>query len=502
MTGFSVARWISKTYTEGIARAARSVGATDSVGGSDDWIDCEACVEFVGGRNCGGMYADDCANACETESNTARSNTTRNPPKSPTIAGVQREAVFMIALGEKDREVRYKLAQNVQFLLFAFDEKSTKRLRLAVRTLMRTFRSGVVSLQCHYVDGARLYTALFLRTLLIMTEPNSPKRPIIFSAMQPTSGLTLGNYVGALKNWVEFQDHYDCIYGVVDLHALTVRLEPALLRKQTLDVAAMYVACGIDPERSVVFAQSHVPAHSQLAWVLNTFASMGECNKMTQFKEKSEKHSATVGLFTYPVLQAADILLYQANLVPVGEDQKQHLELSRNLAERFNHYYSDTFTVPEVFIPKVGARVMSLQDPTKKMSKSDDNPKATIFLTDAPDEVRNKIKRAVTDSGTDIRSGDERPAVTNLIELYGIATNETNEQIENRFVGKGYAEFKSALADALVGMLEPIHTRYNAIRNDKAALNAILKRGAEEANRRANRTLRKVYKKMGIIDVE
>lgn len=331
------------------------------------------------------------------------------------------------------------------------------------------------------------------------------KRPIIFSGMQPTSGaggLTIGNYIGALKNWVELQNDYDCIYFIADLHALTIRPEPAALRKQTLDVAAMYIASGIDPDKSVIFAQSHVPAHAQCAWLLNCFASMGECQKMTQFKEKSEKHSASVGLFTYPVLQAADILLYQTNLVPVGADQKQHLELSRNLAERFNHYYSDTFTVPEVFIPKVGARVMSLQDPTKKMSKSDENPKATIFLTDSADEIRNKIKRAVTDSGTDIRAAEDRPAVTNLIELYGIATGCTQAETEAEFAGKGYAEFKAALADAMVAMVEPIGKRYQEIRNDKAALNAILKKGAEEANRRAMRTLRKAYKKMGMVELE
>jgi tryptophanyl-tRNA synthetase len=334
------------------------------------------------------------------------------------------------------------------------------------------------------------------------TPAEQPKRPIIFSASQPTSGLTIGNYVGALKNWVELQKDYDCIYGVVDLHALTIRPEAAALRKQTLDVAAMYVACGIDPERSVVFAQSHVPAHTQLAWVLNSFATLGELNKMTQFKEKSDKHGANIGLFTYPVLQAADILLYQANLVPVGEDQKQHLELSRNIAERVNHYYPNTLTVPEVFIPTVGARIMSLQDPTKKMSKSDENEKATIFLTDTADEIRNKIKRAVTDSGTDVRAAADRPALTNLISLYQIATGETVDAIEQRFAGKGYGDFKKELADVLVTMLEPISTRFHAIRNDKTALNAILKKGAEEANRRANRTLRKVYKKMGIVELE
>ncbi len=343
-----------------------------------------------------------------------------------------------------------------------------------------------------------------------MTTPaqqeQTPKRPVIFSAMQPTSGagggLTIGNYIGALKNWVELQRDYDCVYGVVDMHALTIRPEPAALRKQTLDVAAMYIASGIDPEKSVVFVQSHVPAHAQCAWLLNCFASMGECQKMTQFKEKSEKHSATVGLFTYPVLQAADILLYQANLVPVGEDQKQHLELSRNLAERFNHYYSNTFTVPDVFIPKVGARVMSLQDPTKKMSKSDDNPKATIFLTDTADEIRNKIKRAVTDSGSEVRAGDDRPALTNLLELYGVATETSVEAAEQHFAGKGYAEFKAELADAMVAMVEPIGKRFHEIRNDKTTLNTILKKGAEEANRRAMRTLRKAYKKMGIVELE
>jgi tryptophanyl-tRNA synthetase len=328
------------------------------------------------------------------------------------------------------------------------------------------------------------------------------KRPIIFSAMQPTSGLTLGNYVGALKNWVELQRDYDCVYGVVDLHALTAHPEPAALRKQTLDVAAMYIASGIDPEKSVIFVQSHVPAHAQLAWVLSCYAHLGELNKMAQFKEKSDKHGATTGLFTYPVLQAADILLYQANLVPVGEDQKQHLELSRNVAERVNHHFPNTLTVPEVCIPKVGARIMSLQDPTKKMSKSDDNVKATIFLTDSADEIRGKIKRAVTDSGTDIRAAADRPALTNLISLYQIATGETVTSIEQRFEGKGYGDFKQELADALVALVEPISTRFHAIRSDKATLNAILKKGAEEANHRANRTLRKVYKKMGIVELE
>lgn len=335
-----------------------------------------------------------------------------------------------------------------------------------------------------------------------LSATEGTKRPIIFSGMQPTSGLTLGNYVGALKNWVELQNDYDCIYCVVDLHALTARPEPAALRKQTLDVAAMYIASGIDPDKCVIYLQSHVPAHTQLTWILSCFSQLGELNKMTQFKEKSDKHGATTGLFTYPILMAADILLYQANLVPVGEDQKQHLELSRNIAERVNHYYANTLTVPEVFIPKVGARVMSLQDPTKKMSKSDENPKATIFLTDSADEIRGKVKRAVTDSGSEVRMGDDRPALNNLITLYHVATGESFEAIQEHFQGKGYGDFKQELADALVALVEPISTRFHTIRNDKTMLNAILKKGAEEANRRANRTLRKLYKKMGIVELE
>jgi len=337
-----------------------------------------------------------------------------------------------------------------------------------------------------------------------MSDQTTPaiKRPTIFSAMQPSSELTLGNYVGALRNWVTLQEEFDCIYCVVDLHAITIHPEPAALRKQTLDVAAMYVASGIDPERSVVFVQSHVPAHTQLSWVLGSFSMMGELNKMTQFKEKSDKHGANIGLYTYPVLQAADILLYQANCVPVGEDQKQHLELSRNVAERFNHHYSETFTVPEPYITKLGARVMSLQDPTKKMSKSDDNRNATIFLSDAPDDIRRKIKRAVTDSGSDIRYGAERPAVSNLIELYHVATGLDIAAIEERFAGKGYGDFKAELAEALVTMLQPIQERYAELRHDKERLHGILKRGAEEASRRAYRTLRKVYKKLGIVEIE
>jgi tryptophanyl-tRNA synthetase len=335
-----------------------------------------------------------------------------------------------------------------------------------------------------------------------LTPTAAPKRPVIFSAMQPSSELTLGNYIGALRNWVALQETHDCVYCVVDQHAITIHPDAAALRKQTLDVAAMYVASGINPNESVVFVQSHVPAHAQLAWVLGAFAQMGELNKMTQFKEKSDKHGANSGLFTYPVLQAADILLYQANCVPVGEDQKQHLELARNVAERFNHHYSETFAVPEPYITTVGARVMSLQDPTKKMSKSDENRTATIFLTDSSDEIQRKIKRAVTDSGSEIRHSNERPAISNLIELYHVATGESIHAVEKQFDGKGYGVFKESVAEAIVEMLRPIQERYTQIRGDKTALNTLLKHGAERASHLAHRTLRKVYKKVGFVEIE
>ena len=335
-----------------------------------------------------------------------------------------------------------------------------------------------------------------------MSEQQQTRRPVIFSGMQPTHKLMLGNYVGALRNWVTLQETHDCIFCIVNLHALTVPQVPAELRGHTLDLAAMYIAAGIDTERSTLFIQSHVPEHSQLAWVLNCFTSMGECSKMTQYKEKSERHSANVGLFTYPVLMAADILLYQTDLVPVGADQKQHLELARNLAERFNGRYSPTFVVPEPYIPKVGARIMSLQEPTKKMSKSDSNIKSTIFLDDTADVVLSKIKRAVTDSGTEIRFSEERPAISNLLTIFSVATGESIEQLEERFAGRTYAEFKAELGEAVVEQLRPIQERYHALRQDEEALKAILARGAEGARRRARRTMQKVYKKMGVIEFE
>lgn len=339
-------------------------------------------------------------------------------------------------------------------------------------------------------------------TSAISPEQTTPRKPIVLSGMQPTSRLMLGNYVGALRNWVEMQKTHDCIFLVVDLHALTIRPEPKILRERSLDVAALYIAAGIDPERSVVALQSHIPEHTQLTWILSNFTQMGELSKMTQFKEKSEKHSEHIGLFTYPVLMAADILLYQADEVPVGDDQKQHLELARNIAERFNHLYSPTFTVPEAMIPKVGARIMSLQDPSKKMSKSDDNERATIFLTDSPEEIRSKIKRAVTDSGTDIHFDRTlRPAISNLMTLYQVATGQEIQTVEEHFAGKSYGEFKTELAEAIVEMLRPLRERYTEIRSDKGYLAEILSKGRDEARKRAGKTLRKVNKKVGLVDL-
>lgn len=334
-----------------------------------------------------------------------------------------------------------------------------------------------------------------------MSEGQQQKK-VILSGMQPTNDLTIGQYCGALRNWVELQHEYDSLFCVVDLHAITVRQEPAKLRKRTLDVAAMYMAAGIDPDVSTLFVQSHVPEHTQLAWVLTCMTGFGECSRMTQFKDKSAMHAdnVNVGLFTYPILMAADILLYNADLVPVGEDQRQHLELTRNLAERFNFHYSPTFTVPEPFIPKVGAKIMSLQEPEKKMSKSDPNERATIFMVDTDEVILGKVKRAVTDSGTTIVYDEKRAGVANLMTLYSITTGKTMTEIEHEFAGLGYAEFKEAVGQAIVTFLRPVRERYTAIRTDEDALKATLKRGAEAARDRARKVLRKVYKKTGFVE--
>lgn len=330
------------------------------------------------------------------------------------------------------------------------------------------------------------------------------EKKIILSGIQPSGKLTLGHYTGALRNWVALQDEYNCYYMVADLHAITVRQVPADLRRRTLDVAAMFIAAGVDPGKSVLFVQSQVPAHAELTWVLNTLTGMGECSRMTQFKDKSQQHSenVNVGLFDYPVLMAADILLYQADLVPVGQDQKQHLELSRNLAQRFNNTYSPTFVMPEPYIGKLGARLMSLQDPEKKMSKSDANENNIIFLTDTDAEIKNKIKRAVTDSGSEIKYDEKKPGVMNLICIYQLATGMNIPEIEAKFEGAGYGEFKAAVGEAVAAYVAPIRTKYEEIRKDEKQLKEILAVGAEKANRQAFKTLRKVYKKVGFLSLE
>lgn len=332
-------------------------------------------------------------------------------------------------------------------------------------------------------------------------DEKTEQKKIILSGIQPTGGIHIGNYIGAVRNWVAMQDKFKCFYTIVDLHSITIRQVPAELRKNTLDMAAILIAGGIDPEKSALFVQSHVPEHSLLAWVLNCYCQLGELNRMTQFKEKAAKHSENinVGLFTYPVLQAADILLYQADMVPVGEDQKQHLELTRDIANRFNNTYSPTFKLPEPFIPPIGARIMSLQEPEKKMSKSDENQKATIFLSDNPNEIRNKIKRAVTDSDGAIDYALAKPGIKNLMSLYSIATGRSYDAIKSEFAGQGYGSFKAAVADTVVSYLAPIQEKYAETRSDKKRLQEILAAGADEARRTAMKTLRKVYKKIGLV---
>ncbi|HRP02113.1 MAG TPA: tryptophan--tRNA ligase [Candidatus Kapabacteria bacterium] len=333
---------------------------------------------------------------------------------------------------------------------------------------------------------------------------NIDKKPVILSGVTPSGIMTIGHLAGAILNWVKLQQEYECYFMIADLHAITVKQEPASLRQRTLDTAAMFIASGINPETSTLFIQSFVPEHTQLTWVLNTFTGMGECSRMTQFKDKSNKHSenVNVGLFDYPVLMASDILLYQADLVPVGEDQKQHLELTRNLAQRFNFNYSDTFKVPEPYIPKVGARIMSLQNPNEKMSKSDPNQGATIFLTDTDEQIKNKIKRAVTDSGTEVIFSDDKPGIQNLMTLYQLATNESFDAIQEKYNGKGYGQFKADTAEIVADYIRPIRDRYNELIADKEQLKQILIAGSDKAKRSAFKTLRKVYKKVGFVNFD
>ena len=329
------------------------------------------------------------------------------------------------------------------------------------------------------------------------------KKPVMLSGIQPSGELHLGNYLGAIKNWGELAEQYDCYYFMADMHTITVRQNPADLRRRTVQQLAQYIACGLDPEKNTLFIQSHVPAHAQLGWVLNCYTMFGELSRMTQFKDKSSKHTDNIngGLFTYPALMAADILLYQPDFVPVGEDQKQHCELTRDVAIRFNNLYGDVFKVPEPYIPKVGARVMSLGIPTSKMSKSD--PQGCVFLMDSPDEIARKFKRAVTDSDTEncVRYDPEnKPGVANLMSIYSSVTGKTFDEIESEFEGKGYGAFKPAVGDAVIETLRPIREESERLLKDKAYLQGIYKDGAEKASRVANRTLRKVYKKIGFVE--
>ena len=332
-------------------------------------------------------------------------------------------------------------------------------------------------------------------------EITPEKRPRVLSCIQPSGTFTLGNYLGALKNWVNMQEDCDCFFAVADLHAITVRQEPAKFREQIRSAFSMLLAIGLDPEKSPIFLQSHVAAHSQLAWVLNCYTQFGELSRMAQFKDKSQKHSDNVnaGLFDYPVLMAADILLYQADYVPIGEDQKQHLELARNIAERFNGTYSPTFTVPSPYIGKVGARVMSLQSPDKKMSKSDTNANGFISMLDSPDDIMRKFKRAVTDSEAKVYYGEGKAGINNLMSIYSCVTGKSNDEIAAEFDGKGYGEFKEAVGETVIETLKPIQERYNRIFAENDYLTEMYKKGAEVAEKVANKTLYKVMKKVGYI---
>ena len=333
----------------------------------------------------------------------------------------------------------------------------------------------------------------------------SDTKQILYSGMQATGNLTLGNYMGALKNWVRLHEDYECYYGVMDLHSLTVRQNPAEFRQNARKLYALYVAAGLNPEENCVYFQSHVSAHAELAWILNCFTYVGELSRMTQFKDKSKKHADNVnaGLYTYPVLMAADILLYQAAVVPVGDDQKQHLEITRDIAERFNNIFGDVFTIPEAYIGKAGARVMSLADPTRKMSKSDENVNATILLIDDRDTIIRKFKRAVTDSGAEVRYDvNEKPDISNLMDIYRCATDRSREEIEREFDGRGYGDFKLAVGEAVADMLAPMQKRFEELVKDKAYIDDCIRRNDDKARYVSNKTLRKVKKKVGLLEIK
>ncbi len=325
-------------------------------------------------------------------------------------------------------------------------------------------------------------------------------RKVIYSAMQPSGHPSLGNYLGALKNWKDLKNDFDCIFSIANMHAITVRQDSANLRKKTRDLITLFIAIGLDPEKNIIYYQSDVSAHAELSWILNCFTYMGELNRMTQFKEKSLKHNENInsGLFTYPVLMAADILLYQTDVVPVGEDQRQHLEICRDIAERFNNIYGEVFKIPEGYIPKVGAKIMGLQNPTKKMSKSEsDNDNNVIYLLDDLNLIRNKIKRSVTDSENEIRFSEDKPGISNLLNIYGAVTGKTPQDAEREFSGYGYGKFKEAVAEAVINEIKPIQEKYKELSADKSYIDSVIKNGAEKASYIANKTLKKVKKKVG-----
>ncbi|MBU5485284.1 tryptophan--tRNA ligase [Clostridium sp. MSJ-11] len=327
-------------------------------------------------------------------------------------------------------------------------------------------------------------------------------KKVIFSGIQPSGNLTIGNYYGALKNWVKLQDEYDTYYCIVDLHAITVKQEPKELRRRTLEVLAIYLACGLDPEKNTIFIQSHIPAHSEAAWLLNCFTYTGELSRMTQFKDKSARYgesSISAGLLTYPVLMAADILLYNADLVPVGSDQKQHLEITRDIASRFNNLYSPTFKIPEPYIGKSGARIMDLQHPEKKMSKSADNPNSYILIMDPPEVIRNKINRAVTDTIGVVKYSDDQPGIKNLMDILSVATGKGIDEIEREYEGQGYAKFKKDVGEAIIEELLPVQNKVKEYLNNKDLLEAIYTKGSEKANYVARKTLSKMQRKIGFV---
>ncbi len=405
----------------------------------------------------------------------------------------------------RQRGIKLELPQEAGYLVFAAAANVLSNLTQSVGPLPAGIKdpaasNGVSNLQRCRAAGYLTLAAVLLaginhREAIVMIDG----KKVLFSGMQSTGNLTLGNYLGALKNWVSLSDEYECFYSVVDMHSITVRQDPSELRKRARNLLTLYIAAGLDPQKNCIYYQSHVSGHAELAWILNCFTYIGELNRMTQFKDKAAKHADNInaGLYTYPVLMAADILLYQADVVPVGKDQLQHLEITRDIAQRFNAIYGDIFTIPEPYMGKAGANIRSLQNPEKKMSKSDENANASIYLMDDPDTIIRKFKRAVTDSEASVRYREEQPGIKNLIEIYCACTGKTPEETEKEFDGKGYSDFKPAVGEAVVSVLKPIQDRFYDLSKDKAYIDNIIKENAGKANYYATKTLRKVQKKIG-----